>query len=223
MSEPTQTPPPGTLVLLVRHGQTPTTGRVLPGQAPGLHLSDAGRTQAETLATRLDGLHLDALYASPLERAQETAAPTASARGLDVRIEPDLIECDFGDWTGRELADLAKLPEWDAVQRTPATFRFPGGESLAELQQRTVAAIERLRDAHAGGSIACFSHADPIRAALVHYLGSPLDAFQRVTVGTASVSALWFPAPSDADPRPAPSVLTVNSMADPLTGLWPAR
>lgn len=205
---------PGTLVLLVRHGLTPTTGRVLPGRAPGLHLSDAGAAQALRLAERLDGLALDALYSSPLERARETAAPTASARGLDVAVSTGLVECDFGDWTGRELAELSRLPEWDAVQRTPSTFRFPGGESFAEAQERMLAAVERIRAAHTGGTVACFSHADPIRLLLAHYLGTPLDAFQRIWIDTASVSALWFA-------EAAPAVLTSNSTTGELTGLRP--
>lgn len=213
--------PAGTLVLLARHGQTPTTGRLLPGQAPGLHLSEAGVQQAERLAERLDGLTLDAAYVSPLERAQETAAPTLAAHGLTPVVDPGLLECDFGEWTGQELAELAKLPAWGELQRDPATFRFPGGESLAELQARAVDAIERARDEHAGGTVICFSHADPIRAALVHYLGSTLTAFHRVTVATASVSALWFPASREGEPAAPVSVLTVNSGAQSLAELRP--
>ncbi len=90
----------GTLVLLVRHGETPTTGMVLPGRAPGLHLSERGRAQAERVAERLAGLSVSALYSSPLERARETAEPTAAGTGLAVQREPGLLECDFGDWTG---------------------------------------------------------------------------------------------------------------------------
>lgn len=205
----------GTLVLLVRHGLTPTTGRLLPGRAPGLHLSDAGQSQAGKLAKRLAKLPLAALYSSPLERARETAAPTASEHGLGIFREATLLECDFGEWTGRELVELAKLPEWDAVQRTPSTFRFPGGESFAEMQTRIVAGIERLRGLHAGESIACFSHADPIKVALAHYLGTPLDSFQRIAIDTASVSALWFTGAGA-------SVLTTNTRSGALAGLRPA-
>lgn len=205
---------PGTLVLLVRHGLTPTTGRLLPGRAPGLHLSEAGAAQASALAERLAGLRLDALYSSPLERARETAAPTAAARGLDVIVDDGLVECEFGDWTGRELTELAQLPEWDAVQKTPSTFRFPDGESFAGMQARIVDAVERLRARHVGASIACFSHADPIKVALAHFLGTPLDAFQRIAVDTASVSALWFTGDGA-------SVLTTNSRSGSLAELRP--
>lgn len=202
-----------TTVLLVRHGATPTTGLVLPGRAPGLHLADTGVAQAERVAGRLAEVGVDALYTSPMERAVETAAPTASALGLDARVEDGLTECDFGSWTGEKLADLAVLPAWQDVQRTPSTFRFPGGESFVELQERLVGAIERVRDRHAGGVVACFSHADPIKVALAHALGTPLDHFQRLHVGPGSVSAIVF-----ADGQP-PTVPVVNSTHDPLVGL----
>jgi hypothetical protein len=130
-------PPPATLVLLVRHGQTPTTGKVLPGRAAGLHLADAGREQAVRAAERIAELaQVDAVYASPLERARETAAPIATARRLKVSVDRGLLEADFGEWTGAELKALMKLPEWSTVQRYPSGFRFPGGESFPEMQQR---------------------------------------------------------------------------------------
>src|SRR5262245_26124364 len=113
-------PSPPTLVLFVRHGQTATTGTVLPGRAPGLHLSDTGRQQAEGAATRLAELpRVDAVYASPMERARETAAPIGRARQLEVAIDRGLNECDFGEWTGSELKKLMKLPEWRTVQSYP--------------------------------------------------------------------------------------------------------
>src|SRR3712207_3718460 len=106
-------PPPPTLVLLVRHGQTATTGKLLPGRTPGLHLADAGREQAQGAAERIAELkQVDAVYTSPLERTRETAAPIARARGLDAKVDRGLLECDFGQWTGSELKQLAKLPEW---------------------------------------------------------------------------------------------------------------
>src|SRR5262245_22215421 len=111
MPRPKPTPP--TLVLLVRHGQTPTTGKHLPGRTPGLHLSEEGQRQAELAAKRIAELKkVDAVYASPLERTRETAAPIAAACGLEVQSEPGLLECDFGDWTGEELKALMKRPEW---------------------------------------------------------------------------------------------------------------
>jgi len=202
--------PAGALILLVRHGATPTTGRVLPGRTPGLHLSDAGKAQAERVAERVVALKPSALYASPLERAMETAAPTAQATGLDPVEEPGLLECDFGEWTGESLSSVSRHAQWRSLMTAPASFRFPGGESLAELDARVVATMERLRTAHSGQVVVCFSHADPIRAALTFALGAPLDSFHRVNVGTGSISIVRFP--QDA----APTVLAVNSLHGPL-------
>ena len=208
--------PTSTLVVLVRHGQTGTTGQVLPGRAPGLHLADIGRTQAEKAATRLAELpRVDAVYASPLERARETAAPIGAARGLKVRIERGLLECDFGDWTGQELKALVKLPEWSTVQRYPSGFRFPNGESFAEMQQRIVGALERLRNAHPGGVVVAVSHADPIKAAVAHAMGTHLDLFQRIVISTCSISAIAY-SPG------GPAVLTVNSTGGSLADLRPS-
>ncbi len=202
-----------TLVLLVRHGATPTTGRVMPGRAPGLHLSETGKAQAAAVAGRLATITLDAIYTSPLERARETAAPTAAATGLVPIEEPGLLEADVGEWTGRTLASLARLSQWRGVHGSPSTFRFPGGESLAELQARVVAVLDRVHAAHPGGTVACFSHSDPIRLGLVFALGAPLDAFGRVVVDTGSISALRF---TTGLP---PQVLATNTATGPLTGL----
>jgi probable phosphoglycerate mutase len=205
-----------TLILLVRHGATPTTGTVLPGRAPGLHLSETGQRQARTVAERLPGTSLAALYTSPLERAVETAAPTAARTVLAPVEDAGLLECDFGDWTGEQLGSLAKLPEWRDLMSAPATFRFPGGESLAELWERVVGTLERLRTAHPGELVACFSHADPIRAAIAYAMGARLDAFHRVSVATGSVSAISFA------PDGAPVVVAVNSLHGPLSDLLPS-
>lgn len=209
-AEPSQQ---GTLLLLVRHGETPTTGTVLPGRAPGLHLSERGRGQAERVADRLFGLPLDALYSSPLERACETAEPTAARTGLAVKHDDGLLECDFGQWTGAAIAELAALPEWQTVQHSPSAFRFPNGESFPEMQARIVGALGALCAAHAGGVVVCFSHADPIKAAVAHALGTPLDLFQRIVISPGSVSAISFVAGKD------PAVLMVNSTVEPLSGL----
>lgn len=209
------TPSPTTTVLLVRHGTTPSTGKVLPGRAPGLHLSDEGQRQAAAVAERLATLpRIDALYSSPLERARETAAPLARALGRRVTIERGLLECDFGDWTGAELKALMKLPEWTTVQRYPSGFRFPGGESFAEMQTRIVGAVQRLCERHPGGVVAAFSHADPIKAAVAHAMGTHLDLFQRIVISTCSVTAITYGASG-------PVVLTVNDTGN-LTGLRPS-
>jgi probable phosphoglycerate mutase len=211
-----QPPAPPTLVLLVRHGQTPTTGKLLPGRAPGLHLADTGLEQARRAAERLGVLaRVDAVYASPLERTRETAAPIAAARNLKVQIDKGLLECDFGQWTGAELKQLMKLPEWNTVQRAPSTFTFPGGESFTAMQSRIVGAIDRLRERHQGGVIVCVSHADPIKAAVAHALGTHLDLFQRIVISPCSVSAIAYHAGG-------PVVLTVNSTGGSLSELRPS-
>ncbi len=207
-----------TLVLYVRHGRTPTTGARLPGRAPGLHLSEEGRTQAEAVARWMVGPdgpgRVVAVYASPMERTRETAAPTARALGLRVRTAAGLNECDFGAWTGRRLRDLMRLKAWATVQRQPSAFRFPGGESFAEMQARMTGQVADLVAAHPDGTIVCVSHADTIKAALAASLGTPLDLFQRLTVGTCSISAVLH-----TDNHPI--VLAVNTHG-PLTGLAPS-
>jgi probable phosphoglycerate mutase len=205
-----------TVILLVRHGQTPTTGKLLPGRAPGLHLAEAGQQQAQRAAERIAALPtVDAVYASPLERARETAAPIGAARGLKVRIDRGLLECDFGEWTGAELKGLMKLPEWNTVQRAPSTFTFPGGESFTAMQNRIVGAIDRIRAAHPGGTVVCVSHADPIKAAVAHAMGTHIDLFQRIVISTCSISAVAYGLGS-------PVVLTVNSTGGSLAELRPS-
>jgi probable phosphoglycerate mutase len=205
--------PRSTLVILVRHGQTATTGKVLPGRSRGLHLSDEGRAQARAVADRLAALgEIHAVYTSPLERTRETAAPIAAARGLRPRVERGLIECEYGEWTGQELKALQKLPEWKTVQRYPSGFRFPGGESFAEMQTRIVDTIERLRHAHSGQTIVAVSHADTIKAATAAALGTPLDLFQRIVISPCSITAIAY---SDTGPM----VLTVNLTGDPAPKL----
>ena len=198
------------MVLLVRHGKTPTTGKVLPGRAPGLHLSEEGRNQAEAVAARIAALaeagasRPVAVYASPLERTAETAKPIARQLGLRVRTERGLLECDFGTWTGASLKSLSKKPEWGQVQRNPSGFRFPGGESFLEMQARITSAIARLTALHRGETIVAVSHADPIKAAVATAAGTHLDLFQRLSVSPCSVSVLAY---SGA----GPNVLAVNS------------
>lgn len=209
-------PPRHTLVLLVRHGQTPTTGATLPGRAKGLHLAETGLAQAEAVATRIGALHnVDAVYASPLERTRETATPIAKAVGQRVRVDKGLLECEFGEWTGRKLSELNKLPEWQTVQRYPSGFRFPGGESFTEMAQRMVSTLDRLGAAHRGHTIVAVSHADPIKAAVANALGTHLDLFQRIVVSPCSVTAI-LQTPT------GPIVLAVNSTGDDLAKLAPS-
>jgi probable phosphomutase (TIGR03848 family) len=210
-------PPDTTLVLLVRHGLTPTTGATLPGRAPGLYLADAGVAQAERAAQRLAPLapKVAALYTSPLERTRQTAAPIAKALGQRARVDRGLLECDFGEWTGQELKQLAKLPAWRQVQTNPSGFRFPGGESFPEMQHRMWGALTRLAERHRGQAMVAVSHADPIKAAVAQAMGTHLDLFQRIVISPCSVSAVLL------GPGP-PVVLCVNSAGDGLEQLVPS-
>ena len=206
-------PTPPTVVLLVRHGLTPTTGVKLPGRARGLHLSDEGRRQAESAAARIAEIaKVVAIYSSPLERARETAQIIAKARNMAVRIERGLLEIDIGRFQGLALKEAAQRPEWKAIQSHPSGFRFEGGESFSEMQTRVTGAIARMVARHVGRIIVAVSHADPIKAAVAHALGTPLDLFQRIVIGTASISAIAY-RPSGA------AVLTVNSVDGHLAAL----
>jgi len=208
--------PTFTTVLLVRHGVTATTGIVLPGRTPGLHLSERGLAQAEHVAERLSELPRKpvALYASPLERTRETAAPIARALRLRTQIDRGLVECDFGLWTGKKLHLLAKKPEWRAVQHAPSTFRFPHGESFTELQLRMWTTLEKIAAKHRNRTVVVVSHADPIKAAVTYAQGVPLDLFQRTVISTCSISAIGFT-------NGAPIVLSVNN-TDSLKDLAPS-
>jgi probable phosphoglycerate mutase len=204
--------------LFVRHGKTPTTGQVLPGRAKGLHLGDEGIAQAERAAERIAALgkrRVKAVYASPMERTKETAAPIAAALGLKVRSRRGLVEADFGTWTGRKLGDLMKKPEWQQVQRYPSGFRFPDGESFSQMQERICDTVSQLVDEHPGHTIVAVSHADPIKAVVASAMGTHLDLFQRIVVGPCSISAIMY-TPS------GPVVLGVNSMGEDLKQLVPS-
>ena len=194
-SDPTETgtksePVRSTRIVLVRHGVTAETGKVLYGREPGHPLSETGVQQVEATAARLAGFPIAAIYSSPIERTRQTAAPIARSHGLTVEILDAVIESDAGEFTGETFSDLAKLDSWKAVHRSPSRFAFPGGESFASLQARTVTALEELAKRHPGETIVVVSHADPIRAALVHYTGSHLDHIDKFAVSPASVNII---------------------------------
>jgi len=200
-----------TLIIFVRHGRTPTTGTKLPGRAPNLHLSDEGKSQAEMIAKEIEkssssflGAKVSAVYASPMERTQETAKPIAKTLNLRVRTLQGLNECDFGDWTGRRLRDLSKLKSWSTIQKQPSSFRFPNGESFTEMQNRMLKTVDKILERHPGETVVCVSHADPIKAILASAVGTPLDLFQRILVGPCSASVVLYT-------KERPLVLTLNS------------
>lgn len=175
---------------LVRHAVHGLIDKVLVGRSPHVSLSEEGRRQADRLAARFKHERLTAVHASPRERAQETARPIAAAAGLAVETAPDLDEIEIGAWTGLRFDEVAEDPNWIAWNRTRARARPPGGESMAEAQNRVVTLIERLHAAQPHGRIAAVSHGDVIRAALLHYLGLALDDYDRIEVSPAGVSTL---------------------------------
>lgn len=197
-----------TFVLLIRHGENEFVAtHKLAGRTPRVHLNDKGRAQAEALVLSLAGQPIRAVYTSPLVRCVETATPLAASLELPAVEETAFLEVDYGEWQGADLRELAKLPAWQQVQHFPSTFRFPGGETLREVQSRAVAGIEHLRVLHPNEVVAVFTHGDVIRTTLAHYLGVPLDLFQRIAIQTASTSILAF-----HDERPM--ILGMNYLAE---------
>jgi probable phosphomutase (TIGR03848 family) len=181
-------------LLLIRHGQNDFVKKHrMAGWLPGVHLNEAGRAQADALAQSLGRVKLAAVYSSPLERAAETAEPIAQAQRLTVIQRPALGELKVGKWEGRSLRSLRTLKAWRVVQSTPSLARFPGGESFNEAQARVATELTALLAAHPSKTavIACVSHADMIKLAVAHFVGLPLDLFQRLVVDPASVSTLW--------------------------------
>lgn len=203
------------LLFLIRHALTPVTGKSLSGWLPGHHLSDAGRAEADAMAARMRDIKIDAIYASPLERAVETARPVARAHGLRVRTREELGEVRYGDWEGRSLRALSRTKLWRRVMARPSEVRFPGGETIREAQMRAVDAVERIRGDHEDGAVAVVTHADIIRLLVAHYAGIHIDLYQRIAVGTASVSVVWLG-------RGGPRVLKLNDTGS-LTGVAPPR
>lgn len=195
------------LVFLIRHAQADYRPGRLAGRTPGVHLSDQGTREAERLAERLRRVSLTGIYSSPLERCMETAETVAAGRRLEVRVEEGLLEVDFGSWQGRPYKTLARTGMWHTVQHVPSQARFPGGETILELQRRGVEALEAIRARHRRGRIAVVSHADMIKAVAAHYLGLHVDLFQRLAVDTASVTVIAF---GDGFPR----VLRVSDTGD---------
>jgi probable phosphomutase (TIGR03848 family) len=196
-----------TTLLLVRHGHTDAAGKRLTGRAPGVHLNELGRRQAERLVERLDGVRIDAIVSSPLERCRETAAPLAKARGRAVDVGRAWIEVGYGEWTGRSISQLRRTKLWRRVMFAPSNVRFPGGESLLEVQGRAVDATLDIAARHARGTVVVVSHADVIRLLVAHVAGMHADHLQRLSIDTASITAVSI---SDGFPR----LLTLNDTAD---------
>jgi probable phosphoglycerate mutase len=179
--------------LLVRHGHNDMIGEKLAGRMPDVHLNKEGVEQARRLAIEFKDFPIKAVYASPLERAVETAQPIADIHDLSVEIMPALMEIDFGEWQGQDLEKLKKGRVWKNVQGKPSEFRFPGGESFLEAQARVVQGISILSQQFSEKDmVVCAAHSDVIRLAVAHFLGLPLDNFQRIRILPVSVTVLYL-------------------------------
>jgi probable phosphoglycerate mutase len=181
-----------TTLFLARHAVHGLVDQVLCGRTAGVHLGEAGRHQAAQLARRLGQARLAAVYSSPLERARETAAVVAASVRLDPVIEDALTEIDFGAWNGRRFDSLQDDPDWRRWNAERGTARPPGGESMSEVQARSMRWAENASDRHPDEAIAAVSHGDVIKAMVAAVLGLPLDHYARFEIGPASLTTIML-------------------------------
>lgn len=180
-----------TTLLLIRHGQNDyLVHNKLPGHLPGIHLDLRGRKQALEIDQTLNQLPIKAIFASPLERAVETAEPLANSLHLKLHLRTDLMDLNVGSWSGRSWKMLNRTKLGKIIQQTPSQFQFPGGESFIQVQERVVAALNAIIRKHEKELVAVVFHADPIKLAISHYLGMNLDTFQRLVISPGSVTVL---------------------------------
>jgi probable phosphomutase (TIGR03848 family) len=211
-------------VILVRHGRTTANASgTLAGRTAGVKLDETGRGQADRTGERLAVVPLTAVVTSPLERCRQTArALLAHQVGEPAQlVERGIIECDYGEWQGRKIGDLAKEKLWKVVQTQPSAATFPGGESMNQMQSRSVSAVRRLDAAfeaeHGPGAVwVAVSHGDIIKSILADALGMHLDLFQRINVDPASVSIVRYT-------ESRPYVLATNTHAGDLGWLVPPK
>jgi probable phosphomutase (TIGR03848 family) len=207
-------------VILVRHGRTAANvNGVLAGRADGVQLDQIGRDQAACTADRLAALPLVAVASSPLERCRQTARMILDRQAASptALVEEGITECDYGEWQGRAISEVAKDKLWSVVLTQPSAAEFPGGESMATMQARSVAAIRRhdaaFESEHGPDAVwVAVSHGDIIKSVLADAFGMHLDLFQRITVAPASVSIVRYRADR-------PEVLATNTDAGDLSWL----
>jgi ribonuclease H / adenosylcobalamin/alpha-ribazole phosphatase len=179
------------MILLIRHAAHSHLGNILSGRTPGLALSETGQSQAARLARRLKGMPIDALHASPVQRARETASAIAAEHpGLEIEIAPALDELDFGDWAGRAFVELADDPGWETWNSARERACAPNGESMAQARARAWLHVEQVAAAAPERTTAMVSHCDIIRAIVATALGLSLDHIHRFEIGPASVTRL---------------------------------
>lgn len=209
-------------VILVRHGRTTANASgTLAGRLPGVRLDETGVAQAGRTAERLAAVPLAGVVTSPLERCRQTAKALVAAQPAAPPLSTDrgITECDYGEWAGRPIKELAKEKLWSLVQTQPSAAAFPGGEAMTAMQARAVGAVRRLDAAfeaeHGVGAVwVAVSHGDVIKSVLADALGMHLDLFQRLHVDPASVSIVRYTATR-------PYVLATNTHAGDLAWLAP--
>ena len=178
-----------TVFHLLRHGEPAIFGR-LNGRLPGVGLSEKGRAEAAMQAGRLAGEKIEAIYSSPLQRTRETAEIVSDRLGLPVRYREDVLEIDYGEWTGLTFDQIRQDERWQLWSRSRSIAAVPGGESWRQVQERAVGALFDLQQIHPDGSVVVVSHGDVIRAALLFGLGMPLDFYSRIEIAFASLSTI---------------------------------
>ncbi len=179
-------------LLLIRHALNDWMGKRIAGWTPGISLNEKGREQAARLAQWLEPVPLEAVYSSPLERAVETAEPIADSHQLELAIREAIGESRYGELDGKPIEEIFKTDLWEKWRLHPSRTRFPGAETTYEVQVRVVEQLEQMLKEHPEGNIAVVTHADPIRVAVAHYIGLPLDLVGRLWVSPASVTVLRF-------------------------------
>ena len=198
-----------TVFHLVRHGQHGLLGRVLAGRMPGVGLNERGRAEIAAVAERLAEEPIAAIYSSPLQRTRESAEIVATRLQLGIEFRDDVIELDFGEWTGTTFDSIRADPRWEAWRTQRSIARIPGGESMREVQKRVVDALLEINQRHPHQSVVVVSHGDVIRSALLFALGMSLDSYNSIEISQGSISTIRIDAGGIR-------VLTLNERPRPL-------
>ena len=206
-------------VVLVRHAHSEANAKgILSGRTPGVALSSKGIAQSQDLISRLGNFKICELRTSPLERCLQTVTPWWDAigkknnHGIELKRDSNLIEVDYGLWSGKKLSSLSKKPLWKTVQSSPSAMYFPSGEGIAEVQVRAMRAVHESTSIKGKGAVVLFSHGDVIKSIVASVLGMHLDDFQRIVIDPASVTVLEFTASK-------PRVLLLNDSRSQLSDL----
>lgn len=206
-----------TRIVLLRHAHSSANAKaILAGRAPGVDLSERGRKESFEVAKRLKDIDFSLVRVSPMERCAQTIEPflasfnKSSAAKPIIEIESDLIEVDYGKWTGRKLAILSRDKAWKVVQNTPSAMYFPGGEGLLDVQARAMRALNNAANTPGRGARLLVSHGDVIKSIVASVLGTHLDHFQKIVIDPASLTVLDF---NGIDYR----VLTLNNTTAPIS------